>query len=164
MFKGSSERFPKASHPVTIKLERLQCRLQDSENAEKGKNLSLWPQEYYQIPKYQKLIDTIKPTSWECFGDPNDPTCGKKFTQAKRYFFGTWCSPPFSYFLSPLFLSAIEEWSWSLHYLKKSNSLIRPRTYCISLSHQGTKKIPLNLQILTFSNQLHRFQKSPRSS
>jgi len=56
------------------------CRI--PKKSKNGHNLALWPQKYYQ-----KLIDTTKPTSWECFGDPSKPTCGEKFTQIELLFF-----------------------------------------------------------------------------
>jgi len=78
LVKSSSERLSKTNQAVSIGLERLQYRLQDPNNAKNPQNLALWPQEYYH-----KLIDTTKPTSWECFVNPNDPTSGRKFTQTK---------------------------------------------------------------------------------
>jgi len=79
MVKGSSEKLSKANQTVSIGLERLQCRLQDPKMA---KHLN--PK---NTTKNLSIIDTTKPTSWDCFGDPNNPTCGKKFTQTKPFIF-----------------------------------------------------------------------------
>jgi len=49
MVKGSSERLSKANQTVTIGLERLQCRLQDSKYAKNCQNLAIWPQKYLSI-------------------------------------------------------------------------------------------------------------------
>jgi len=55
------KRLSKTNQTVAIGLTRLQCRLQDPRNGSKLGSLT------------SKILPQTYP---ECFGDPNDPTCG----------------------------------------------------------------------------------------
>jgi len=45
--KSSSEILSKTNQTVAIRLDRLQCRLQDHKNGKNGQNFAIWPQKYY---------------------------------------------------------------------------------------------------------------------